>query len=195
MSSNSFALALVGVVFSFLSLGVSGTTMYVAWLRRGRLGMTAPTLVQLGFEPGNRATARIVLRTLLYSTAPNGKMVERLFVKLARDGREQTFGVWGHGWTTDLAPGSGLFVPQAGVSANHHFALSLSQPAYEFAAGEHTLQVFARLAGDSKSVPLSEFKLTLEPRHTAALAQRQTVQFELEPDTEAYLGQVREQAA
>lgn len=125
MSIESSALALVGVGVSLLSLGVSGTTMYFTWLRRGRLAMTKPNVVFFGYEAaGNRPTAKIFLRTLLYSSSTQGKMVERMFVKLLRQGkdqdREQVFGFWGHGWTTELSPGSGLYVGQTGVSSNHH---------------------------------------------------------------------------
>ncbi len=195
MSSDSSVLALVGVVFSFLSLGVSGTTMYYTWLRRGRLGVTKPTIVSLGYEAGNRPTAKIVLRTLLYSTAPQGKMVERMFVKLVRDGKEQVFGVWGHGWTTELSPGSGLFVGQAGVSANHHFALSASKPLYDFAAGDYTIQVFAQQPGEASARLLTELKLTVDAAMAKALGQRTGVLFELEPESQTYVGQVRERAA
>ena len=174
MSSESSALALAGVVFSFLSLGVSGTTAYYTWLRRGRLAMTRPTLVSLGYEPGNRPTAKICLRTLLYSTAPQGKMIERMFVKLVRAGGEQVFASWGHGWTTELSPGSGLFVSQTGVSANHHFALSVRKPAYDFAAGDYALKVFAQEAGQSAPALLTELKLTVDPLQAKALAQRES---------------------
>lgn len=195
MSSESTALALAGVVFSFLSLGVSGTTAYYAWLRRGRLAMTKPTLISLGYEPGNRPTAKIFLRTLLYCSAPQGRMIERMFVKLVRAGSEQVFGHWGHGWTTELSPGSGLFVSQIGVSANHHFALSVHKPAYDFAAGDYSLKVFAQQPGQTSPEMLSELKLTVDAQQAKALAQRESVLFELEPETQAYMGQVRERAA
>ena len=196
MSSQASALALVGVVFSFLSLGVSGTTIYYTLLRRGRLGMTKPTLVSFGYEAGNRPSAKIFLRTLLYSTAPQGRMVERMFAKLVRDGKEQVFGVWGHGWTTELSPGSGLFVGQAGVSANHTFTLSAHQPAYEFAAGDYTVQLFAQQVGEASASLLSEVKVAVDAAMARALGQRTTgVLFELEPETQKYIGQVRESAA
>jgi hypothetical protein len=195
MSPDSSALALVGVVFSFLSLGVSGTTMYYTWLRRGRLAMTRPTIVSLGYEAGNRATAKLALRTLLYSTAPQGKMIERLFAKLICDGKEQLFGLWGHGWTTELSPGSGLFVGQAGVSGNHTFALSVHQPAYEFEAGDYTLQVFAQQPGEANASRLGELHFTVDDGLAKSLAQRHAVLFELEPNSRTYIGQARERAA
>ena len=195
MSSDSAALALAGVVFSFLSLGVSGTTAYYTWLRRGRLAMTRPTLVSLGYEPGNRPTAKILLRTLLYSTSPQGKMVERMFAKLVCGGSEQVFGHWGHGWTTELSPGSGMFVPQTGVSANHHFTLAAHKPHYDFAAGDYTIQVLAQEAGQTTPTLLWELKLTVDAQQAGALAQREGVLFELEPETQGYIGQARKLAA
>ena len=193
MSIESSALALVGVGVSLLSLGVSGTTMYFTWLRRGRLAMTRPNVVFFGYEAaGNRPTAKIFLRTLLYSSSTQGKMVERMFVKLLREGKEQVFGFWGHGWTTELSPGSGLYVGQTGVSSNHHFTLSMNQPAYDFTAGEYTLQVFAQQPGEAAPAMLSEVKLTVDAERAKALAQRKGVLFVLEPDTQKYVGQVRD---
>lgn len=198
MSIESSALALVGVGVSLLSLGVSGTTMYYTWLRRGRLAMTRPNVVFFGYEAaGNRPTAKIFLRTLLYSSSTQGKMVERMFVKLLRQGKdqgakEQVFGFWGHGWTTELSPGSGLYVGQTGVSSNHHFTLSMNQPAYDFTAGDYTLQIFAQQPGETAPAMLSEIKLTVDDERAKALAQRKGVLFVLEPDTQKYVGQVRD---
>ena len=173
MSIESSALALVGVGVSLLSLGVSGTTLYFTWLRRGRLAMTKPNVVFFGYEAaGNRPTAKIFLRTLLYSSSTQGKMVERMFVKLLRQGkdqdREQVFGFWGHGWTTELSPGSGLYVGQTGVSSNHHFTLSMNQPAYDFTAPR--LHVAADLAaGRGPGRFLADRALRIYPAFWCAL--------------------------
>lgn len=194
MSIESSALALVGVGVSLLSLGVSGTTMYFTWLRRGRLAMTKPNIVFFGYEAaGNRPTAKIFLRTLLYSSSTQGKMVERMFAKLIHGGKAQVFGFWGHGWTTELSPGSGLYVGQTGVSSNHHFTLSMHQPAYDFEAGEYTLQIFAQQPGETAPAMLSEIKLTVDDERAKQLAQRKGVMFVLEPETQKYVGQVRDQ--
>lgn len=134
--TNTTILALLGVAISILSLGISATTMYFTWFRRGRLAMTKPALVFFGHDA---ATPKIFLRTLLYSTSQRGKMIEHLYAKLIRGGTEQVFGFWGYAATTEISPGSGLYVSQTGVSANHHFVLSEQYSGYEFVAGDYTI--------------------------------------------------------
>lgn len=188
MIADTTLLAGLGVVISLMALIVSACTMYFAWLRRGRLAMTKPALVFFGYDAVPRSIPKIFLRTLLYSTAPQGKMIEGMYVKLRRGDVERTFGFWGYGEATKLSPGSGLYVSQAGVAANHHFVLSVHQPHYEFAAGEYIVRVYARQVGEHEPVLLTEIRLVLDERHAAALSNKSGVLFELEPDTQAYAG-------
>ncbi|MEK7994694.1 MAG: hypothetical protein AAB403_12895 [Planctomycetota bacterium] len=192
--TDTTLLTIFGVAISLLALGVSTATMYFAWLRRGRLAMTRPAVVFFGYDVVPELTPKIFLRTLLYSTAQRGKMIESMFVKLRRGTTEQVFGFWGYGETTKLSPGSGLYVGQSGVSLNHHFVLSVHQPEYEFVAGEYTIQVFARQAGASAPILLSEIRLTLDDRNAATLARHAGVLFELEPDTQTYAGHASERS-
>jgi hypothetical protein len=186
--ADTTLLAMLGVGIALLSLCVSMATMYFAWLRRGRLAMTKPAIVFFGYDMAPRAIPKIFLRTLLYCTAPRGKMVESMYAKLRRGNTEQVFGFWGYGETTKLSPGSGLYVGQTGVSANHHFVLSVHEGGYEFVAGDYTIQVFARLAGAPRPTLLSEVTLTLNERNVATLAKQGGVLFELEPSTQTYAG-------
>ncbi len=64
--------------------------------------MTKPAIVFFGFEDVPKTTAKVFLRTLLYSTAVRGQVIERMFVKLLHNGREQVFSFWGYGETTVL---------------------------------------------------------------------------------------------
>lgn len=183
--TNTTILALFGIAISLLSLGIAATTMYLTWLRRGRLAMTKPSIVFFGHDT---ATPKIFIRTLLYSTAQRGKMVETMYAKLIRDRTEQVFGFWGYAPTTEISPGSGLYVGQTGVAANHHFVLSEHYPGYEFRAGDYTIQVFARQAGRAEPLLLSEIGVVLDPGHAAALAKRGGVLFKLDPDAQTYIG-------
>ena len=190
--TDTTILALLGVAIALLSLTVSTTTMYFAWLRRGRLAMTKPTLVFFGHDSVPKMTPKIFLRTLLYSTSPQGKMIDSMYAKLIRDESVQVFGFWGYGPQRELTAGGGLFVGQTGVSANHHFVLSVHHSGYEFVAGNYSIQVFARQAGQTEALLLSEIKITLTLAQAETLANRAGVMFELEPDTQAYLGHARE---
>ena len=190
--TDATILAVFGIVIALLSLSVSATTMYFAWLRRGHLAMSKPTLVFFGHDMVPRPIPKIFLRTLLYSTSPQGKMVESMYAKLIRGGTAQVFGFWGYGPTKELSAGGGLFVGQTGVSANHHFVLSVHHPGYEFISGDYTIQVFARQTGQSDAILLSEISLTLDQAHAKALTEQAGVMFELEPDTQTYLGHAKE---
>lgn len=72
--------------------------------------MTRPNIVFFGFDDVPKTTAKIFLRTLLYSTAARGQVIEGMFVKLLHEGSEQVFSFWGYGETKQLVPGSGLYV-------------------------------------------------------------------------------------
>lgn len=186
-------IAILSAIISMMALVVSATTMYFTWLRRGRLAMTKPTLVFFGFDSVPQQTAKIFLRTLLYSTSVKGKVVESMYAKLLRGDHEQIFSFWGHAETDKIAPGSGLFVAQSGVLANHHFVLSMLQPAYEFVAGEYKVEVFARLAGGSMPIKLVGIAISMSESQAGALRDGAGVLFELEPDKQVYVGHVDNQ--
>ena len=191
--TDTTLLAIFSAAIALLSLGVSTATMYFAWLRRGRLAMTKPVVVFFGYDTVPRLTPKIFLRTLLYSTAPRGKMIESMHVKLNRGGTEQVFGFWGYGETTKLSPGSGLYVGQTGVSLNHHFVMSVHKSGYDFFAGDYTIQVFARQAGQPAPALLSEIKITINDVHVGILGNKGGVLFELEPETQTYAGHASKQ--
>ncbi|CAE6724628.1 hypothetical protein [Paraburkholderia nemoris] len=190
--TDATTIAIGSSIISLMSFAVSTSTMYFAWLRRGRLSMTNPALVFFGFDAVPKSTAKIFLRTLLYSTAAKGQVIESMYATLLRDGVEQTFSFWGYGETSNLTPGSGLYVGQAGVTVNHHFVLSVHQPAYEFVAGDYTIEVFARLVGKSAPIRLSQITVAVDSQHAAALQGQAGVLFELQPDSGFYIGHVND---
>ena len=70
----------ISIYISVLSLCISLTTAWLTLFRRGRLLMTRPNIVFFGFDDVPKTTAKIFLRTLLYSTAVRGQVVEGMFV-------------------------------------------------------------------------------------------------------------------
>lgn len=188
--TDAMLVSILSAGIALMSLAVSTTTMYFTWLRRGRLAMTKPTLVFFGFDVVPRPTAKIFLRTLLYSTSVKGKVVEGMYAKLLRGNVVETFSFWGHGETEKLSPGSGLFVSQSGVVANHHFVLSVHQPAFNFAAGDYRVELFARLAGKARPTKLTQIALAVDAQQAEALGRGVGVLFELLPDTQCYVGHV-----
>ena len=106
------------LAISVLSLAISST---IAWLTlRGTVKMTQPTIIF--FCPDLPRTGddrpplpKVYLRTL------RGRVVESMHVALSRNETHQNFNIWLYGEREKLVRGSGLFVGETGVAANHHF--------------------------------------------------------------------------
>jgi len=154
--------------------------------------MTQPTVIFFGYDREPRVTAKVFLRTLLYSTSARGQVVEAMYVKLCRPGSEQIFSFWGYGETNKLTPGSGLFVGQTGVALNHHFVLSVHHEPYQFVEGPYSLHVFARVVGRSKPIKLDTISLTVSKGEAGVLSGYLGILFELGWDTGKYTGHARE---
>jgi hypothetical protein len=182
----------VSIAISLVSLSFSATTLWFTLLRRGRLKMTKPTLVFFGYDFVPRMTPKIFLRTLLYSTSVRGKVIEGMFVKVVHESSQRIFSFWGYAENKDITPGSGLHVSQAGVGANHHFVLSVSDQEYQFKSGHYSIEVFARLVTQRSPQKLLTVELDLNEREALALAAQNGVLFHLQPDTDKYLGDIDE---
>jgi len=172
----------IPILISVASLIVSGYTLWLTNFRRGRLRMTTPGIVFFGFDEAPKTTAKIFVRTLLYSTATRGQVIEGLFATLHHDDTSQDFTFWGYGPARELSPGGGLYVDKAGVAANHHFVLSVHEPAYRFDEGLYGIEVFARTAGRKTPLKLARIDLTLSGELAGALANGKGVLFERRPN-------------
>lgn len=139
---------------SVLALGVSGVTAWLTLFRKGAVRMTQPTVIFFGQESAKgRMKPKVYLRTLLFSTSKRGRILESMHVSLARSEAKQNFNIWVHGDGKDLMRGSGLFVGENGVSANHHFLLP-EDANFEWLPGRYQLTVNARLLGDTADTVL-----------------------------------------
>jgi hypothetical protein len=154
--------------------------------------MTKPTVIFFGYDKEPHLAPKIFLRTLLYSTSARGQVVEAMYVKVCRAESEQVFSFWGYGQTDQLTAGSGLFVGQAGVALNHHFALSAQYTSYQFREGPYSVLVFARVVGRSTPIKLDAISLTLSKGEAAVLAGHAGILFELGWVTEKYTAHARE---
>lgn len=111
---------LSSIVISLIALTVSGITLWLTLLHRGQLKMTKPNVVFFGHDHAPKTTAKIFFRTLLFSTAARGSVIESMYVKVSNKSKTEIFSFWGYGQTNNLVPGSGLFVPKTGIAAVHH---------------------------------------------------------------------------
>ena len=184
----------VTITISVLALAVSSTTAWLTLFRRGTVKMTQPTVIFFGPDtPRSHDEApspKIYLRTLLFSTSKRGRVVESMHVSLTRNEMRQNFNVWVHG-DDKLVRGSGLFVGETGVAANHHFLTPKDGSSFEFLAGQYRVDVYARLLGDRKQLLLFSQMLEISPEIAAALREARTgLYFDWGPDSARYLSHV-----
>ncbi len=185
---NAIALAVAA-----LSLTVSMVTAWLTLLRRGTIKMTQPTQVFFGpsdtRHPGERPLPKVYLRTLLFATSKRGRVVENMYVVLTRDGAvSHHFNIWVYGERHQLVRGSGLFVGEAGIAANHHFLTAPDRSQFAFLSGRYRLQVFARLLGEHRDKELFAQELNISPEIAASLSESDTgVYFDWAPDSTSYV--------
>src|ERR1700756_5347256 len=179
---------------SVLALAVSSATAWLTLFRRGSIKMTQPTVIYFGPDRARRkerpAPPKIYLRTLLFATARRGRVIESMHVTLARNEARQTFNIWVHG-DERLVRGSGLFVGDTGVAANHHFLAPPDGTSFSFSEGAYRLELFAKLLGDPRPKKLLSQRLEITRDLATALAEPRTgLYFDWGPDSECYLPHV-----
>ena len=158
----------VTIIISCLALIVSGITLWLTHLRRGRLKMTHPTVVFFGPDAGDRSISKVFLRTLLYSTGKRGTVLEHLFIRLRRGETQQNFNIWVYG-DKELVRGSGLYVGQEGLATNHHFLTPADINGFDFAAGDYELSVYGKVVGNEATLLLYRVHLSLTPEEASKL--------------------------
>jgi hypothetical protein len=184
-------IGIAATTISILALCVSTATAYLTLFRRGTVKMTRPTVIYVGSEKGAEAKPpKIYLRALLFATSKRGRIVESMHVNLARNETSQNFNIWVHG-DDKLVRGSGLFVGDTGVAANHHFLSPKDGSNFRFVEGEYTLNVHAKLLGDTSPVILLSQKLNISRENAAAIEQPDTgLYFDWGPDSARYIPHV-----
>jgi hypothetical protein len=127
------------------------------------------------------------LRALIFSTAKRGRIIESMYATLYHDEARQNFHVWVYG-DDALSRGSGLFVGETGVAANHHFLTSRRDQPFVFTAGDYLLEVHAKLLGDARPLRLLSQRLHAGAAEaTALLAPRNGLFFDWGPDAGRYV--------
>lgn len=151
--------------------------------------MTRPTVIFFGPDSSskNDQNPKIYLRTLLFCTAKRGRIIESLHVSLTRNESRQNFSIWVYG-EERLVRGSGLFIGETGIVANHHFLTPPDQNSFRFIEGKYRLQVFAKLLGDKKPMHLFSQELVIETHFGEALGEPGVgLYFDWGPEASRYL--------
>jgi hypothetical protein len=188
--------AIISIIVSVFSLAISGTTAWLSVFRRGRLAMTMPSVVFFGYDEVPTTIPKVFLRTLLYSTATQGQVVETMYITVNYpSGGRRIFSTWGLDEGSKLVPGSGLYVGRSGVAANHHFVHSMHDLPFDFQPGVYRLEVSARVAGRRQPCRLALVSIDLSHANAHALSKHDGVVFERTPDTLEYLGHIQQRPA
>ena len=185
----------VSLAVSVLALSISAVTAWLTLFRRGTIEMTQPTVIFFGPDtphPGAHiGRPKIYLRALLFATSKRGRIIESMHVSLKRSETQQNFNIWVHGETNKLVRGSGLFVGETGVSANHHFLTPEDGSQLSWLAGQYHLCVYAKLLGDKSQKLLFSQHLEVSPEIAMRLQQPAAgVYFDWGPDSSRYLTHV-----
>lgn len=180
------------ITISVLSLAISSLTAWLTLFRRGTVRMTQPTVIFFGPDtPRSRddtPSPKVYLRALLFSTSKRGRVIESMHVALWRNETHQNFNIWVYGEREKLVRGSGLFVGETGVAANHHFLTPHDGSSFQFTEGRYRLDVFARLLGDKKPVQLFSQELDISREIAESLKEPGTgLYFDWGPDSSRYL--------
>lgn len=88
---------IVSLIISVIALGASLFTLWFTVLRRGSVSCTHPSFIAFRYDFVDRKVpqAKIFLRTLLFSTAKRGWVVENLFLRVKEGSRNREFSFWG----------------------------------------------------------------------------------------------------
>jgi hypothetical protein len=110
-----------------------------------------------------------------------------MHISLARNETNQTSNIWVHG-DEKLVRGSGLFVGETGVAANHHFLTPEDGSHFRFSPGRYRLHVYAKLLGDRKQTSLFSQELEVTPDVAAQLEKPGSgLYFDWGPDSNRYI--------
>lgn len=179
------------IVISITALVISAYTAWRTLLQKGTLKMTKPTVIYFGPDAGD-SSPKVFIRSLLYSTSKNGRIIESMYVKIRRGETSQNFNIWVCG-DDKLLRGSGLFVGENGVSFNHHFLLPKDGTNFDFFAGEYVVEIYSNLVGDSKPLLLATEKLHINELHSLSMNKNNTgIYFDWGPDSRKYHAHVDE---
>jgi hypothetical protein len=183
---------IVSIIISVIALVISAVTVWLTLFSHGKLRMTRPTIVFFGPD-GKGGRPKIFLRTLLYSTAKRGQIVENIFVKLRREESAQNFNVWVYGDNPlELARGSGLFISENGVACNHHFLLPMDATNFEFVSGNYILETYVSLASRNPML-LNKISLSVSEQQAADMKLRSAgIYFDWGPDSNHYNSHIEE---
>ena len=177
---------ITSIIISALALIISGITAWLTLFHSGTIKMTQPTIFFFGPD-GTSGPPKIFLRTLLFSTAKKGHIIENMYIKLQRGESFQNFNIWVYGEKDRLFRGSGLFVGKEGIACNHHFLLPKDGNSFIFLPGEYSLKIYISLLGIKDPILMFTQKLSLSKEFADEIINEDSgVYFDWGPDSKSY---------
>ncbi len=181
----------ISFAIAVLALAISGITAWFTLFHRGTVKMTQPTQIFFGPDAPRNSDdepfPKVYLKTLLFATSKRGRVIENMYVSLSRNETKQNFSIWTFG-KDKLQRGSGLYVGETGVEANHHFLTPPDQKVFKFLEGKYRIDVYARLLGANEDKLLFSHVLEITHEVASRLEQPDTgLYFDWGPDSQCYM--------
>jgi hypothetical protein len=184
--NQSFYISLISCSVALISIAISGFTLWLTFLRKGRIRTTRPNIVAFGFDKP-QGPPKVFLRTLLFNTAHRGHVLDSLFVEVRRSETIQTFTDWAYG-DAKIVMGSGLHIPREGISCNHYFLASGNFSEFVFLPGEYIIRIYAAIFNRKAPVLLDQLNIFLNEEEASILKSRSSnVIFTWNPDSKKYI--------
>ena len=118
-----------------------------------------------------------------------------MYVRLKRGETSQNFNVWVQG-NQVLQRGSGVYVPEHGYAANHHFLLPEDGTEFRYLSGSYSLSVYVRLVGGGEPLQIFSTELSITSEQQEELTKPRTgIYYDWGADTGRYHPHVRETEA
>lgn len=137
---------------------------------------------------------KIVIRSMLFSTAHRGNVVESMHATLQRETMTLTLAFWGYGESTVLQRGGGLYVGREGIALYQHFTTLPANYAHRFYPGPHTIRFFASELGKNGPQCLIEEKIELTEEMVKLLNEKSGgIMFNWHPQDSRYLPDTKRQ--
>ena len=136
----------ITLIISSLALLISIIILRLSYFFKGKIKITKPSIICFLGENGSDES-KILLRTLIYSTAEKGHYIQNMYITLRNEIETVSLYNWGYG-EDKLVYGSGLFINKTGVLNNHHFFLPDGSD-WKIREGKCEIEIFIENVDDS----------------------------------------------
>jgi hypothetical protein len=194
-ANSSEIFSALALLISALALAISFLTAWLTLLRHGTVKMTRPTVIFFGPDGRDKSLPKVFLRTLLFSSSKRGRIIESMYVRLSCEGIRQDFAIWTYGARNEIVRGSGLFVPESGVEANHHFLMHETASPFAFISGRYRMDVYCQLLGDRSQRLLFSQALDVSAQNAEAIGENDIgLYFDWAPEKMQYVTHIDRRA-